>query len=132
LAKNIQGVDLSTGKLYIPLTLASLSGPNGFGETFGIQYSTLGLPPLIRTWNQDAPTGTLGLGWSLTTPSITRLGNGSIYDTFLLNGQKLIMTSYVSDGEGGYNLTFVTAVNSLLQINYQTTAEFGPLLTATV
>lgn len=128
MAKNIQGVDLSTGKLYIPLTLASLSGPNGFGETFGIQYSTLGLPPLIRTWNQDAPTGTLGLGWSLTTPSITRLGNGSIYDTFLLNGQKLIMTSYVSDGEGGYNLTFVTAVNSLLQINYQTTAEIWTIV----
>lgn len=120
LAENIQGVDLSTGKLYIPLTLASLSGPNGFGEAFGIQYSTLGLPPLIRTWNQDAPTGILGLGWSFTTPSVIRLGNGSIYDTFLLNGQKLILTSIISDEEYGNTLSFVTAINSQLQIEYHT------------
>lgn len=125
MAENIQGVDLSTGKIYIPLTLASLTGPNGFGETFGIQYSTLGLPPLIRTWNQDAPTGILGLGWSLTTPSIVRLGNGSIYDTFLLNGQRLILTSLNPDpnGEGCFILTFVTGINSLLQITYYNFSE---------
>ncbi|AIL13141.1 hypothetical protein IM40_05870 [Candidatus Paracaedimonas acanthamoebae] len=125
MAENIQGVDLSTGKLYIPLTLASLSGPNGFGETFGIQYSTLGLPPLIRTWNQDAPTGILGLGWSLTTPAVIRLGNGSIYDTFLLNGQKLILTSIKPNSiySGNYTLEFVTAINSQLQITYDSYNE---------
>jgi hypothetical protein len=119
LAENIQGVDLSTGKLYLPLTLASLSGPNGFGETFGIQYSTLGLAPLIRTWNQDAPTNILGLGWSLTTPSIIRLGNGSINDTFLFNGQKLILTSSTYDDSNGYTQNFVTSINSQLKIQLQ-------------
>lgn len=114
----VQGVDLSTGKLSLPIQLVSLYGPNNFGEDLSIQYSTLGLLPTIKTWNKEPLTGILGLGWSLSIPSIIRLGNGSIRDQFLLNGALLLLKTNLQNSPLPNYLEFETAQYSLNQIKY--------------
>ena len=120
---NFQGVDLTTGKLLLPLQIATVTGPNDFGESLTLQYSTLGLMTKIKTWNEDAPTGVAGLGWSLTTPQITRLGIGSINDTFVLNGTVLTLQSQTGNSTNGYTLIFKTSTQSLLKIAYTSQNE---------
>jgi hypothetical protein len=123
MSNNIQGVDLTTGKLLIPVQLASLSGPNNFGETLSLQYSTTGLLQQIKTWNEEAQTVEVGLGWSLSQQYIMRIGNGSLDDTFILNGEQasaLILQSKTQDSSGLYTLVFVTAQQSLNKIVYET------------
>jgi RHS repeat-associated protein len=117
------GVDLTTGKINLPITLASISGPNSFNESLSISYSTLGLLGQIKTWNQDAPTGLLGLGWAMSTPYIARIGNGSINDTFYLNSSMLLLKAKTGTSESGYQLEFETAAHSMSKISYDSTSE---------
>lgn len=120
--QNIQGVDLASGKLSLPISLASVSGPNKFGETLSLQYSTDGLLPEIKTWNEEAQTSEVGLGWSLSQQYIMRNGNGSLDDSFILNGdQVLTLQSKTQDPNSGiYALVFVTSQLSLTKIVYET------------
>lgn len=120
---NNNGVDLSTGKINLPLTLATLTGPNGFNETVDMAYSTLGLLDQIKNWNQDAPTGLCGLGWTMNIPYIARLGNGSINDQFFLNSSPLLLKSKAGDAENGYQLEFETAIHSMTRISYTSSNE---------
>src|SRR5690242_6268088 len=84
---NNNGVDLTTGKLLIPIQLASVSGPNNFGETVSLQYSSSSLLQQIKTWNEETQTSVVGLGWSFKQQFIVRIGNGSLNDSFILNGE---------------------------------------------
>lgn len=56
-------VNLFRGDVNFPLQLVTLDGPNGLDLKLSANYSgALGQQP--DTWNLDAPTGVLGLGWS--------------------------------------------------------------------
>ena len=125
---NFQGVDLTTGKLSLPMPLASVNGPNNFGESLSLIYSTLGLMNDVRTWNQDSPTGIAGLGWSLVVPFIARMGSGSIRDTFLLNGLPLLIKSLITNIDGSYTLQFETSTHTLNKITYETATETWTLI----
>lgn len=119
--QNIQGIDLAVGKVSLPITLASITGPNNFGESLTLQYSTLSLLPQIRTWNEETTTSIVGLGWTLTEQYIMRIGNGSLNDQFLLSGnQALLLIDKTQDSDGVYTLTFGTATHSLSKITYKT------------
>jgi hypothetical protein len=122
--QNIQGVDLAVGKLSLPISLVSVSGPNNFGETLTLQYATLGLLNQIRTWNEETTTDVLGLGWSLSEEHIIRVGDGSLDDQFMWNqgsSQPLVLKAKTLDANTGiYTLEFVTATQSLNKITYQT------------
>jgi hypothetical protein len=122
--QNIQGVDLAVGKLSLPLSLASITGPNNFGDTLTLQYSTLGLLKQIRTWNEEAHTDVVGLGWYLSEQYIMRIGNGSLDDQFVWSQDKseaLVLKSKILDANTGiYTLEFATATHSLNKITYQT------------
>src|ERR1700755_3661187 len=58
-------VNLLTGDLNLPMNLVSMPGRNGLGIDVSITYSSANIENVVDTWNLDAPTGTLGLGWSM-------------------------------------------------------------------
>ncbi|WP_276373030.1 hypothetical protein [Chryseolinea sp. H1M3-3] len=63
-------VNLYTGDLNLPLNLVSLSGNGALGVDVSIMYSSASIENLDDVWNLDAPTGVLGLGWTLAYPMI--------------------------------------------------------------
>jgi RHS repeat-associated protein len=69
-------VSLFTGTVSFPVALSTLPGRNGLEYTLSIIYNSGGIPRIVDTWNIDAPTGLLGLGWSLPQNRIVRNTNG--------------------------------------------------------
>lgn len=137
------GVNLSTGKISFPITLGHLSGPNGFGSTISLNYSTTGLVNQVTTWNEDAPTGIVGLGWSLQSAStIMRSGTGSWQDSFfiMMGNQTIPLLLACSpltpkdpnnphDPNGDFDtLVFVTQSKSLYKITYDVPNEIWTLI----
>jgi len=74
-------VNLSTGSVSFPISLASLPGRNGLNFDLSIYYSSGGIREAVETWTQDAPTGVLGLGWSFPQAKIVRIWNGNTQDS---------------------------------------------------
>jgi hypothetical protein len=62
-------VNLFTGDVALPLNLVSMPGRNGMDINVSISY-TSNVQQITSTWNVEAPTGTLGLGWSMGIPKI--------------------------------------------------------------
>src|SRR2546426_166894 len=58
-------VNLFTGDISMPLSLVSIPGRDGIGINVSAFYSSSNIENLVGMWNLDAPTGILGLGWSL-------------------------------------------------------------------
>ncbi|MGX5689561.1 RHS repeat domain-containing protein, partial [Arcticibacter tournemirensis] len=63
-------VNLSTGEVGFPVDLVSLDGRNGLTAKLSINYSSAGVAKKVSTWNLDAPTSVVGLGWSLDYPRV--------------------------------------------------------------
>ncbi len=64
-----ESVNLFTGDINYSLPLVHLPGPAGLDVSLAAMYSSeVVLQPI--TWNLDAPTGVLGLGWSLSFDQI--------------------------------------------------------------
>lgn len=63
-------VNLYTGQVGFPMTVASLPGRGGLAPQVTIQYNSSGVKQMVNTWNREAPTGVIGLGWSLEFPRI--------------------------------------------------------------
>lgn len=69
-------VNLFRGDLNLPLNLVSLPGRNGLNVGVSIMYRS-DVKGSINTWNRDAPTGVVGLGWYLPLDSIVADVKGS-------------------------------------------------------
>ncbi|MCP4625763.1 MAG: hypothetical protein GY850_19935, partial [bacterium] len=52
------------GDVNLPLHLVSLAGPHGLNVSLSAYYGS-NLGRQVSTWNREAPTGIMGLGWSL-------------------------------------------------------------------
>jgi RHS repeat-associated protein len=122
-----QSVSLVTGKLALPLELVSAPGQNGLDIEVSI-FCSSNVQEQARKWNDDAPTGVLGLGWSLPLSQIIRDTRGTgadADDTFYLvenAANRLIQTGVGSDVRGGYRS--YEAENYLFwQIRYYPEAE---------
>jgi RHS repeat-associated protein len=59
-----ESVNLFRGAVSLPLTLTSISSLSGLEAAATIVYSSVN-PGAIDTWNLEAPTGPVGLGWSM-------------------------------------------------------------------
>jgi len=70
LGKAASSVNLFNGEVSLPLPLGSVASRNGLSYTLNSAYSTSGVTEIATTWNREAPTGTLGLGWALTESKI--------------------------------------------------------------
>src|SRR5262245_25178358 len=116
-------VNLVTGNVALAIPLASLPGRNGLGVDAGIQYSSA--TRSADTWNLEAPTGPLGLGWTLGDDKIVRdtKGTGTVLDDryyLMTDGTiyPLVYTGADSDGEIYLSENFV-----FWKIRYQPARE---------
>ncbi|MGH7453859.1 MAG: hypothetical protein ACRENG_21085 [bacterium] len=57
-------VNLFTGDVNFPLNLVTLPGKNGLDVSVTFSYNS-NIQNIVDTWNVAAPTGILGLGWSM-------------------------------------------------------------------
>ena len=82
-------VNLFTGDVNLPINLVTLSGPNGLDVNVTATYNS-NVHPFVDTWNLEAPTGILGLGWSLDYEKIIvdEKGTGTHHDNdyYLISG----------------------------------------------
>ncbi|MGB7922609.1 MAG: RHS repeat-associated core domain-containing protein [Pyrinomonadaceae bacterium] len=66
-----ESVNLFRGDVTLPLTLISLTGRSGLEAGATLVYKS-NVQQEVDTWNMDAPTGPLGLGWSMGYEMIAR------------------------------------------------------------
>jgi len=114
-----------TGEINTPLKIASRPGRNGLDIDLNIFY-TSNVWNEARTWNLNAPTGVLGLGWELPFQSIvvdTRLTGSRANDQYYLVGgastDQLICTGTTANGA----LQFSTTAYHFWSIQYQPATE---------
>jgi hypothetical protein len=101
-------VDLHTGACAFPLELASLPGRNGLVVSLVARYGG-NVQRQAATWNLDAPTGVLGLGWSLPQDAVVALREGTAagppagYALVSPSGTtRLVRTGTAADGTESY------------------------------
>src|SRR5690606_28657123 len=101
-------VNLFTGDVALPLSLVSLSGHNGLDVNVSISYNS-NVKDKVGTWNLNAPTGILGLGWSMDIPQIVadhKQTGTRMDDTYYLieggTSNRLIRTTSGTDEGGSY------------------------------
>ena len=62
-------INLFTGQVNLPINLISMRGRNGLDVNVAISYSS-NVKNIVDTWNLEAPTGVLGLGWQFNYSQI--------------------------------------------------------------
>ncbi len=97
-------VNLFRGDVNLPLELISLPGRGDLDVKVVIIYQS-NIQNLVDTWNLEAPTGILGLGWSMPYEmiAIDNRNTGSIYDNryYLVSGgsaNRLYQDGVTQDG----------------------------------
>ncbi len=116
-------VNLFTGDVALPLNLISLPGRGGLDVDIAISYNS-NVQHIVNTWNLEAPTGIMGLGWSMEIPKIVvdhKNTGAREDDTFYLieNGtsNRLIRTTSGSDGGGAFKI-YETKTYQFWKIKY--------------
>ncbi|MEM7551408.1 MAG: DUF6443 domain-containing protein, partial [Bacteroidota bacterium] len=119
-----QSVNLFNGQATFPVTLASVPSYGNLSLNVSLLYNSNGVIDQVDIWNNEAPTSSVGLGWSLNTSKIIvdnkqtgtrddddyylvdggssnpmiRIGGTSTYDDFVLqNYQFWTIRFYPSD-----------------------------------
>jgi len=117
-------VNLFSGDVALPLSLISLPGHNGLDVNVSISYSS-NVQNIVGSWNLDAPTGILGLGWDMNIPKIVcdhkQTGTREDDDFYLIEGgspNKLIFIG----ASGGYE-NYAVKNYQLWQIKYDNANE---------
>ncbi|RIK74499.1 hypothetical protein DCC62_15185 [candidate division KSB1 bacterium] len=101
-------VNLFTGDVALPLNLVTLPGRNGLDVGVNISYSS-NIQNQVDTWNVEAPSGVLGVGWSFDFEKIIvdHKNTGSRFDDdfYLIAGGSsnlMIRTGTATDGAYEY------------------------------
>ena len=63
-------INTLTGEVAFSLSLANIPGRNGHGFDIAATYTSAGSYYNYTTWNAEAPTGILGMGWNVSIPKI--------------------------------------------------------------
>lgn len=63
-------VNLFTGEVDLPVSIASLPSVRGLTAGVAASYSSANSSYLRETWNLEAPTGMLGMGWNMDFPKV--------------------------------------------------------------
>lgn len=78
-------VHLGTGQVRFAVPLASVSAGPSVRHDVALHYSSVGVREVAETWNYDAPTGMVGLGWHLGEHRVLSAPSSSASDrTFVL------------------------------------------------
>ncbi len=115
-------VNLFTGDVALPLTLVTVPGRGGLTASVGALYSS-GTEEALSTWNLEAPTGAMGLGWSLGFDRIVadHKGTGArLDDDFYYGSQRLL--EQTAPGGSAYQL-FRTEAQPTWEFRYAAATE---------
>ncbi|MEM9834359.1 MAG: hypothetical protein AAF944_27270 [Bacteroidota bacterium] len=97
------GVNLFTGEVAFNLPLVSLPNRNGLNGSLSLSYNSAGTKQMVETWNLEAPTSAVGLGWSLNIPKIVvdhkQTGTNVDDDYYLVEGG--VSTQLMQTGKSG-------------------------------
>jgi len=121
-------VNLSTGEVEFPVSLVSLDGRNGLSAKLDINYSSAGISKKISTWNLEAPTGVVGLGWSLDYPKIIvdnqQTGTREDDVFYISEGGQNIARQRINDDSRypGWQI-YMTAGSQRWKVKYKPTTE---------
>ncbi|WP_428267853.1 RHS repeat domain-containing protein [Haliangium sp.] len=116
-------VNVFRGDVSLPLSLVNLDGPHGLGVALSASYAS-NVTQQVSTCNLEAPTGALGLGWSLPFELITFQSNGTPtwFDgayTLYAGGAPMALTLVAASGDGDDEVaTFATRSQPLWDIRY--------------
>lgn len=123
-------VNLFTGSSGFPVNLITRPGRNGLNLDLSIFYNSQ-VRQTVTTWNLDAPTGVLGLGWTLPFETIVvdRQNSANLSDDtfYLLGGETsslLVRTGTDTDG----SWIFETRNYSFWKILYNPTQELWTIV----
>ncbi|MGH1363635.1 MAG: RHS repeat-associated core domain-containing protein [Calditrichia bacterium] len=108
-------LQLATGDINLPISLINIPGKRGLDVSVNIEYSS-NVHGTVDTWNVEAPTGVLGLGWNFGFSAITRdhKGTGTRHDdVFYHEGVELIR-----NGSEGTALRYETKAYNNWKILY--------------
>lgn len=113
-----------SGELNLPMNLVSISGPS-LGINVSIAYNSTNIENLSKTWNREAPTGSLGLGWSLDAQMIVvdnkQTGTREDDDFYLVEGGRSIKLYCLGVNSG--TRSYRTGSFSNWRINYTPSTE---------
>ncbi len=125
-----KSVNLYRGDVNLPLKLVDLKGPHGLDLSLAGYYSS-NVDQQWDTWNLEAPTGILGLGWSLPFSYIEFSGLGTaswLEGAFTLhiggNAHPLTRLSYSGSAKNNdESLIFADPLNPLWTFAYTPSSE---------
>jgi RHS repeat-associated protein len=122
-------VNLFRGEVNAPLTMVSLDGRNGLSLEVTAFYSS-SVWRAVSTWNRSAPTGLLGLGWSLGVDRVVvddkATGNPLDGDYYLQSGGVLDQLEWCGETNG--ELLFQCRQHALWQFRYAVATETWTVL----
>lgn len=125
----LNAVDTLTGHVSFSIPLVELPGRNGLDLKIAATYSG-SVWKSASTWNLDAPTGVLGLGWNLALPRVFAVFGQSAapeaaqyYLSWRGSVQRLWCT-----GPSGNGWSFGTSGNDPWQIVYQPGTEIWSVI----
>jgi len=108
-------VNQLTGEVVFPMNLVSIPGPGGLGINVSIGYNSSNIENLVRIWNQEAPTGVLGLGWNMDMPLVMvdnkQTGARDDDEFYLVEGGSSIKLVCVGINSGLYSYRTSTYTN---------------------
>ncbi len=125
-----KSVNLYRGDVNLPLKLVVLEGPQGLNALLTGYYGS-NVGQQVTTRNLEAPTGVLGLGWSMPFDSIAFSGGGTaswLEGTFTLNtggnAHPLTLVSWTGTaGSADETLTFADPLNALWLFSFTPATE---------
>jgi RHS repeat-associated protein len=113
----VQGVKLSNGKLSLKFSLLNEVGIQGVNLILDLTY-TSDVAEEAVTWNREAPTNEIGLGWNLPLMMVTcdtQGVGGALGHRYFLNGAKLLP---IENDSGSNLLSFVSEKDLLWKISF--------------
>lgn len=125
----LNAVDSFTGQVSFTLPLVNLPGRNGLDLSLSASYSG----PVWKsacTWNLDAPTGVLGLGWGLPLARIFAVFDKSAAPeaaAYFLAWRGGVRRLWCT-GQSGNNWTYGTSGNDAWQITYNPSSQIWAII----
>ena len=125
----LNAVDSFTGQVSFTLPLVNLPGRNGLDLILSASYSG----PVWKsacTWNLDAPTGVLGLGWGLPLARIFAVFDKSAAPeaaAYFLAWRGGVRRLWCT-GQSGNNWTYGTSGNDAWQITYNPSSQIWAII----
>lgn len=115
-------VNLFTGDLALPLNLVSIPGRDGLGIDVSIQYSSANIENISDMWNLEAPTGILGLGWSMAQSQIVvdnkQTGARDDDEFYLIDGGVSTRLICIGNSSGVKTYKTKTYSNKIIRYTY--------------